>query len=81
MSRQSCLRLACSFLFLPIEVDRMKEAYEKSLILIKENKIRTEKEYMKLAKEHFLLSSTTLKLLSNKKTFQDVIKYAKNREV
>lgn len=58
----------------------MKEAYEKSLLLIKTNKIRTEEEYRKLAKEHFLLSSVTLKLLSKKKMFQDVIKYAKNRE-
>ncbi len=59
----------------------MEEAYEKSLLLIKENKIRTEKEYVKLAKEHFLLNSVTLKLLSNKKNFQDVIKYAKKGEV
>jgi len=59
----------------------MEEAYKNSLLLIKENKIRTEKEYMKLAKEHFLLNSITLKMLSNKKTFQDVIKYAKKMEV
>ena len=37
----------------------MKEAYEKSLILIKENKIRTEKEYMKLAKEHNIKPQAT----------------------
>lgn len=59
----------------------MEEAYKNSLLLIKENKIRTEKEYLKLAKKHFILSSTTLKMLSNKKTFQEVIKYAKKWEV
>lgn len=59
----------------------MEEAYRKSLMLIKTNKIRTEKEYLKLAKEHFILTSTTLKILSNTKDFQEVIKYAKKLEV
>lgn len=59
----------------------MEEAYRKSLLLIKANKIRTEKEYYKLAEKHFILSSTTLKIVSNKKTFQEVIKYARKLEV
>lgn len=59
----------------------MEEAYRKSLLLIKANKIRTEKEYLKLAKEHFILTSTTLKILSNTKDFQEVIKCARKLEV
>lgn len=59
----------------------MEEAYRQSLLLIKANKIRTEKEYLKLAKEHFILNTITLKMLCNTKDFQRVIEYARKIEV
>lgn len=44
----------------------MKEAYEKSLRMIKENKISNLKEYTKLANEENLLSATSLEYISGK---------------
>lgn len=58
----------------------MEEAYKQSLLLIKENKIRTEKEYIKLSKEHFVLNTLALKMLCNTREFRDVIKYARKFE-
>lgn len=59
----------------------MQKIYKQCLLLIKINKIRTETEYLKLAKEHFILNSITLKMLSNTKDFQQVIKIARKMEV
>lgn len=59
----------------------MEEAYKQSLLLIKKHRIRTEKEYTKLAKEHFILNSTTLKMLSNTRDFQEVVKMARRMEM
>ena len=44
----------------------MKEAYLKSLQMIKENNINDLKEYTKLAKKENLLSATSLEYISRK---------------
>lgn len=54
----------------------MEEAYIKSLQMIKEYKIKNEKEYNKLLKEHLILRSETLKFMTGKK-FKEIIKLAK----
>lgn len=59
----------------------MEEAYKQSMLLIKTYKIRTQTEYFNLAKEHFILTGETLKVLCSTKDFQDVIKYARKMEV
>lgn len=45
----------------------MKELYMKSLQMIKDNKVKTKKEYTKLAQKEGLLIAETLEYLSNKK--------------
>ena len=50
----------------------MKEAYEKSLQMIKENDIKDLKEYTKLAKKENLLSATSLEYIS-RKSFNNLI--------
>lgn len=52
----------------------MKEAYEKSLQMIKESKTYlTKKQYSKLAKKYNLLNVVSLEFMS-KKTFHNIIK-------
>lgn len=55
----------------------MKEAYEKSLQMIKALKIKNEKEYNKIVKEYLILSSESLKWISNTRRFKKIIKLAK----
>ena len=55
----------------------MKEAYNKSLQMIKEqNRILTVKEYTKLAKKYNLLSATSLEYISRKE-FDNLIRELK----
>lgn len=52
----------------------MKEAYEKSLQMIKESRTYlTKKQYSKLAKKYNLLNVVSLEFMS-KKTFHNIIK-------
>lgn len=51
----------------------MKEAYLKSLQMIKEKKITNLKDYTKLAKKEKLLSATSLEYISRKE-FSNLIK-------
>lgn len=51
----------------------MKEAYEKSLRMIKENNITNIKDYTILAKKENLLSATSLEYISRKE-FNNLIK-------
>lgn len=51
----------------------MKEAYKKSLQMIKENNITNIKEYTKLAKEENLLNPVSLEYISRKE-FYNLIK-------
>ncbi len=55
----------------------MKENYIKSLQIIREYDVKTEKEYNRLAKEQTLLCSESLKYISQTRTFKKIIKLAK----
>ena len=55
----------------------MKEAYLKSLHMIKELNIRNEKEYNKLLHNYLLLNIESLKYISQTKSFKKIIKIAK----
>lgn len=55
----------------------MKEAYFKSLQMIKELNIRNEKEYNKLLHSYLILNAESLKYISQTKSFKKIIKIAK----
>lgn len=59
---------------LKVEVVSMKDAYKKSLQMIKEqNKMLTEKQYTKLAKENNLLNIVSIEFIS-RKSFNRLVK-------
>ena len=55
----------------------MKEAYLRSLQMIKLLNIKKEKEYIKLTKDYLVLSTETLKYISRTRRFKKIIKLAK----
>ena len=55
----------------------MKEAYLKSLQMIKELDIRNEKEYNKLLHNYLILNTESLKYISQTRSFKKIIKLAK----
>ncbi len=55
----------------------MKEIYEKSLHIIKELDIKNEKEYNKLLQQYLILSSESLKYISQTRNFNKIIKLSK----
>ena len=55
----------------------MKEAYYKSLQMIKELNIKNEKQYSELVKNNMILSAESLKYISQTKNFKKIIKYAR----
>lgn len=55
----------------------MKEAYLKSLQMIKELDIRNEKEYNKLLHNYLLLNTESLKYISQTRSFKKIVKIAK----
>ncbi len=55
----------------------MKEAYMKSLRMIKVLNIKNEKEYNKLLKDYLILSTESLKYISQTRRFKKIIKIAK----
>ncbi|MGN1298173.1 MAG: hypothetical protein ACI4VH_07180 [Clostridia bacterium] len=55
----------------------MKEAYIKSLQMIKELNIRNEKEYNKLLKYYLILTAESLKGRTRTRRFKKIIKLAK----
>ena len=55
----------------------MKEAYEKSLQMIKVLNIKNEKEYNKLLKYYLILSSESLKARARTRRFKKIIKLTK----
>ena len=57
---------------------KMKEAYKNSLQMIKILRIRTEKEYAKILKDYLLLSLPSLKYVTGKRDFDEIVKLAKN---
>lgn len=52
----------------------MKESYLKSLLMIKILKIKNETEYNKLLKDYLILSSESLKYISQTRDFRKIIK-------
>ena len=54
----------------------MKEAYLKSLQMIKELNIQNEKEYNKLLHNYLLLNSESLKYISQTRSFKRIIRLA-----
>ena len=55
----------------------MKEAYEKSLQMIKILNIKTEEEYIKILRDYLLLSLPSLKYIAGEKNFDNIIELAK----
>ena len=55
----------------------MKEKYIKSLQMIKELNIKTEKEYKALVKNNLILRLPSLKYISCTDNFTDILKLAK----
>ena len=55
----------------------MKEMYIKSLQMIKELNIKTEKEYTRLLNNYLLLNSESLKYISQTRRFKKIIDIAK----
>ena len=58
----------------------MKENYLKSLRMIKILKIKNETEYNKLLKDYLILSSESLKYISQTRNFRKIIKLAREVE-
>lgn len=56
----------------------MKEAYEKSLQMIKELNVKNKKEYKKLVRNYLILNFESLKYISQTKSFRKIRKLAKN---
>lgn len=55
----------------------MKEAYLKSLQMIKRLDLKNEKQYNELLKNYLLLNSESLKYISQTRSFKKIIKIAK----
>ena len=60
-----------------VEVMNMKENYLKSLQMIKEFKIKNEKEYNKLHKHYLILSAESLKYISGTRSFTHIVRIAR----
>ena len=55
----------------------MKEAYKKSLQMIKQLNIKNEKEYNKIVKDYLILNAESLKYISRTRKFKKIIELAK----
>lgn len=55
----------------------MKELYLKSLAIIRQLDIKTEKEYNKLLHEYLILNIESLKYISQTKSFKKILEIAK----
>lgn len=58
----------------------MQENYLKSLRMIKILKIKTRREYIKLMNDYLLLSVESLKYISQKDNFRQIVRQAKEVE-
>lgn len=58
----------------------MKEAYNKSLQMIKILKVKNEEEYNRLLKYYLVLSAESLKAMSKTRRFKEIIKIANESE-
>lgn len=61
-------------------VDLMKEAYLKSLHIIRQLNIKTEVEYRELLHDYLILNTESLKYITRKKKFKDIVKLAEEVE-
>ena len=59
------------------KVMNMKQAYEKSLAIIKTLEIKTEEEYNRLLKNYLIFNVESLKYMSRTRDFSKIIKIAK----
>ena len=59
-----------------VEVMNMQENYLKSLRMIKVLKIKTRREYIKLMNDYLLLSVESLKYISQKDNFRQIVRQA-----
>lgn len=59
----------------------MKNEFLKSLQMIKILNIKNQEQYKVLTKEFLVLSLDSLKYISQKKTFQEIVKMAENIEI
>ena len=55
----------------------MKEAFEKSLHMIKVLNVKNEDEYISLLKDYLLLSSESMKYIAQTRDFNKIIELAK----
>ncbi len=58
----------------------MKEAYLKSLHIIRQLNIKTEVEYRELLHDYLILNTESLKYITRKKKFKDIVKLAEEVE-
>ena len=68
------------YAIIKIEVMNMQENYLKSLQMIKVLNIKTRKEYNKLLNDYLLLSVASLKYISKKDNFKEIVVQAKEVE-
>lgn len=54
----------------------MKEAFEKSLHMIKVLNVKSEEEYNSLLKDYLLLSAESMKYIAQIRNFDEIIKIA-----
>lgn len=55
----------------------LKEAYQKSLRIINDLNIQDEKQYKKIVKEYLILNIVSLRFMSQRNSFKDIITIAK----
>lgn len=58
----------------------MKEAYVKSLKIIRTLKVKTEKEYNSLVKKYLILNVESLKYMSRTRDFKEIVNMAEEVE-
>ena len=57
--------------------DILKEAYKRALQTIKDLNIENEKQYRRVVDQYMLLNTTSLKFMTQKKNFSDIIEVTK----
>lgn len=55
----------------------LEEAYQKSLRIINDLNIQDEKQYKKIVKEYLILNIVSLRFMSQRNSFKDIITIAK----
>lgn len=55
---------------------KMEEAYEKSLQMIRVLNVKTEKQYNKLVQTYLILNLQSMKYITEKKKFKEIVELA-----